>query len=555
MENKIKWVEVEYKDRNVDKIPHFGMQLDSFSKTLELAEKVFEDAVTDQIAIVCLDTKMKITNVLLTENYFFFKNQKENIAKVILNNANAIAVISNNDYLVPQVYDVTAMLQYIGIKPVDFVVNDGDEYLSFANRELNFINNYNNLELNDEYEFNYNEIKKDSALKLKTIKQKKATDNILTEASNDIVERLSKSDREKMVIMSLDDDLNYINSSVVSVGNLNGSIVHPREILKVPLLSGAKNFIAFHNHSSGNNIPSKEDLDVTYGLQKCASMLGINFIDHGIIGAFNDDILYIKEQELMTGDREKDILKLEKLRESYAIKERNIVNIKVSKPYVLEGNANNGAEVKIVMIPDGITIEGTDIGNYTFEPRTINQSKENSNVCDIPYQKDERIKLKKGEEIIYITAGALAEASLTKDYTKNFNYKTEYIDYENKTWNEYIECFVTNNIEVLAGDNISKEYFAEEFLNSVEIPQSDTMKFLNHFEPAVFDYLQNNKDLSDNFDELKLNLIKSGIKEFTQLNLAAENGFIKVNENLVSNIKEKFLSNSEQKTNSMEMEL
>lgn len=144
MENKIKWVEVEYKDRNVDKIPHFGMQLDSFSKTLELAEKVFEDAVTDQIAIVCLDTKMKITNVLLTENYFFFKNQKENIAKVILNNANAIAVISNNDYLVPQVCDVTAMLQYIGIKPVDFVVNDGDEYLSFANRELNFINNYNN---------------------------------------------------------------------------------------------------------------------------------------------------------------------------------------------------------------------------------------------------------------------------------------------------------------------------------------------------------------------------------------------------------------------------
>ena len=116
---------------------------------------------------------MKITNVLLTENYFFFKNQKENIAKVILNNANAIAVISNNDYLVPQVCDVTAMLQYIGIKPVDFVVNDGDEYLSFANRELNFINNYNNLELNDEYEFNYNEIKKDSALKLKTIKQKK----------------------------------------------------------------------------------------------------------------------------------------------------------------------------------------------------------------------------------------------------------------------------------------------------------------------------------------------------------------------------------------------
>ena len=198
-----------------------------------------------------------------------------------------------------------------------------------------------------------------------------------------------------MVIMSLDDDLNYINSSVVSVGNLNSSIVHPREILKVPLLSGAKNFIAFHNHPSGNNIPSKEDLDVTYGLQKCASMLGINFIDHGIIGAFNDDILYIKEQELMTGDREKDILKLEKLRESYAIKESNIVNIKVSKPYVLEGNANNGAEVKIVMIPDGITIEGTDIGNYTFEPRTINQSKENSNVCDIPYQKDERIKLKK----------------------------------------------------------------------------------------------------------------------------------------------------------------
>lgn len=70
----------------------------------------------------------------------------------------------------------------------------------------------------------------------------------------------------------------------ISHGSVNYSIVNPREIFIRLLLSGAVSFIMVHNHPSGNPDPSKEDIDMTTKLKKISEMMGIQFLDHVIIG-------------------------------------------------------------------------------------------------------------------------------------------------------------------------------------------------------------------------------------------------------------------------------
>ncbi|MBX4267156.1 JAB domain-containing protein [Clostridium estertheticum] len=105
---------------------------------------------------------------------------------------------------------------------------------------------------------------------------------------NDTVEIFRKfignSDREVLALMSLDTK-NKINAlTVVSIGNLNASIVHPREVFKMAILSNACSIIICHNHPSGDSTPSKEDINISIRLKECGKLLGIELLDHIIIG-------------------------------------------------------------------------------------------------------------------------------------------------------------------------------------------------------------------------------------------------------------------------------
>lgn len=75
-----------------------------------------------------------------------------------------------------------------------------------------------------------------------------------------------------------------INVNVVSVGTLNASLAHPREILKSTILSNAASVMLFHNHPSGNLMPSEEDIAMTARMQEICSLLGTPVQDHIIIG-------------------------------------------------------------------------------------------------------------------------------------------------------------------------------------------------------------------------------------------------------------------------------
>lgn len=111
---------------------------------------------------------------------------------------------------------------------------------------------------------------------------------------NIVSQYLEGADREYLVVLSLNTK-NVINSiSTVSIGSLNSSIVHPREVFKTLIETNAGFFIIAHNHPSGNPTPSQEDINITKRLQECGKIMGIELLDHIIIG--DNDYISLKEE-------------------------------------------------------------------------------------------------------------------------------------------------------------------------------------------------------------------------------------------------------------------
>ena len=71
---------------------------------------------------------------------------------------------------------------------------------------------------------------------------------------------------------------------IISVGSLNTCLVHPREVYKPVLLASANAAIIVHNHPSGDPNPSPQDIEITRQLTEAGKILGIELIDHIIIG-------------------------------------------------------------------------------------------------------------------------------------------------------------------------------------------------------------------------------------------------------------------------------
>lgn len=105
---------------------------------------------------------------------------------------------------------------------------------------------------------------------------------------------LGELDREYFVVMCLDVKNQPTAINVCHIGSLNASIVHPREVMKTAILSNSASIIVAHNHPSGQPEPSQEDIDVTKRLVEAGSIIGIDVMDHLIIG--EDTFISLKEK-------------------------------------------------------------------------------------------------------------------------------------------------------------------------------------------------------------------------------------------------------------------
>lgn len=104
-------------------------------------------------------------------------------------------------------------------------------------------------------------------------------------------------EREYFLAISLDGASRIIETRVISIGTLNQSLVHPREVFKSALMDGAAGIIIAHNHPSGQLEASLEDKRVTKRLKEVGVLIGIELLDHVILSC--EGYLSLREEGLL----------------------------------------------------------------------------------------------------------------------------------------------------------------------------------------------------------------------------------------------------------------
>lgn len=99
-----------------------------------------------------------------------------------------------------------------------------------------------------------------------------------------VMEDMRFLSQEHFVCLYLNTKNQVLNKQTIFIGSLNASIVHPREVFKEAFRRSAASIICVHNHPSGDPTPSREDIEVTKRLVECGKIIGIDLLDHLIIG-------------------------------------------------------------------------------------------------------------------------------------------------------------------------------------------------------------------------------------------------------------------------------
>jgi DNA repair protein RadC len=95
--------------------------------------------------------------------------------------------------------------------------------------------------------------------------------------------KLKAEQREHFLVLLLNARHEVLGEETVSIGSLNASIVHPREVFKPAVLQSAASVVLVHNHPSGDPEPSEEDLGITKRLVQAGELLGVGVLDHVIV--------------------------------------------------------------------------------------------------------------------------------------------------------------------------------------------------------------------------------------------------------------------------------
>ncbi len=115
------------------------------------------------------------------------------------------------------------------------------------------------------------------------------------DAGDYLMPRYSGFGVERFGVMLLDQKQRVIRTTVISTGTLDSSVAHPREVFRAAAVASASSVVVFHNHPSGDPSPSPEDRLVTQRLALAGEVMGIELLDHIILG---DGTFYSFKEEL-----------------------------------------------------------------------------------------------------------------------------------------------------------------------------------------------------------------------------------------------------------------
>ncbi|WP_198038741.1 RadC family protein [Planococcus lenghuensis] len=117
------------------------------------------------------------------------------------------------------------------------------------------------------------------------------------DAADYLMADMTSLKQEHFVVLFLNIKNQIMHKQTIFVGSLNASIVHPREIFREAVRRSSASIICAHNHPSGNPTPSPEDIDVTKRLAEAGSIVGVELLDHVIIG--DHQFTSLKEKGVM----------------------------------------------------------------------------------------------------------------------------------------------------------------------------------------------------------------------------------------------------------------
>jgi len=118
------------------------------------------------------------------------------------------------------------------------------------------------------------------------------------DAASYMMAEMTSLTQEHFVVLYLNVKNEVLHKKTIFIGSLNSSIVHPREVYKEAVKHSAASIICLHNHPSGTVTPSPEDIDVTKRLAEAGSVMGVELLDHLIIG--DHKFLSLKEKGCAT---------------------------------------------------------------------------------------------------------------------------------------------------------------------------------------------------------------------------------------------------------------
>ncbi|WP_046215710.1 RadC family protein [Paenibacillus wulumuqiensis] len=117
------------------------------------------------------------------------------------------------------------------------------------------------------------------------------------DAADLLIEQMRYLQKEHFVCLFLNTKNHIISQETLSMGSLNASIVHPREVFRAAIKCSSASVICAHNHPSGDPTPSPEDISLTRRLVEAGQIIGIEVLDHLVIGDMK--FVSLKEQGFM----------------------------------------------------------------------------------------------------------------------------------------------------------------------------------------------------------------------------------------------------------------
>jgi len=115
----------------------------------------------------------------------------------------------------------------------------------------------------------------------------------------DLTRDIRATNREHFVGFYLNSRHQVLRRDIISIGSLNASIVHPREVYLPAIALSAASLVLAHNHPSGDPTPSEEDLAITRRLHEAGRLLGIELVDHVVVA--RDSYTSFRERKLLRG--------------------------------------------------------------------------------------------------------------------------------------------------------------------------------------------------------------------------------------------------------------